>query len=686
MKLNFSCVFVSFLFLFKAQSQDRSLFCNQVDALTKLVATSHFKPKPIDDTMSVSVYKLFLEGIDDNNRFLTEEDLKKLGKDSLLLDDYIQNKSCDFINPYITTLSARIEYSQNVLKQLETETLNYSGKDTIYFYSKDVVKYLRNENDIKRYWNKKIRYEILSKIVEIDSSLNQLQKDFKTLERKIKPQIIQKQICVLNELMNQNGGISEFVEEALLNAYVKYQDPHSTFFNPTDKTIYENYLSNDQLSFGITTDKNNSGEIVVSYISPGSPAFNNGNIEINDVIKSLQSENDTLETYCVSNADVQGFMSNNDHNSVTFTLQKKNGTLAAIELTKTLSKVEDNTIDGYIIGDEERFGYIEIPLFYTDFESPNGLGVANDVAKQIYKLEKDNIDGLILDLRFNAGGSMKEAADLVGMFINKGPLSILKYSDGETFTMRDSNRGTVFNKPLIILTNNYSASASEFFAAAMQDYNRAILVGSSTFGKSTAQVILPLDDAETLGYSKLTVEKFYRVTGESHQGNGVTPDIILPSIYDGFSEKENAKRYALVADTIDITLTPIPYAPLPLEVLRTQNKTRLKVNNQFKTIEKFNHDLVENYINKNIEYTLTLENVFNDHHSYNQIWQSLEKSNDSLKPLCKVKNTRAMDELLKYDLVRQEENQIILEVISKDIYINESKEILHDYIQLLNNY
>ena len=444
--------------------------------------------------------------------------------------------------------------------------------------------------------------------------------------------------------------------------------------------MFENALSNDQFSFGIITSKNDDGDIIIVHITPGSAAFNNGNLEVNDIIKSLRADSQTLETYCVSNNDVLAFTSNQDHNTITFKIKKQNGSLQDIELTKTKTKTEDNTVSGYLIESTSKVGYINIPSFYSDLESPNGLGLANDVAKELYKLQKENIEGLILDLRFNGGGSMKEAADLSGMFINRGPLSILRYNNGETYTIKDMNRGSLFTKPIVVLVNNYSASASEFFAAAMQDYNRAVIVGATTHGKASAQVILPLGNNESLGYSKLTVEKFYRVTGLSHQSQGVIPDIILPNMYDGFETQEAFQDYALKNDSIAGTRKFPELKRLPIEALKKKSLARISDAIPFEAVKNLNQLIIENYFELDTQYLLTLDNVHREMVNYRKTWENINKPLDQHESNFVVENSAATKEIISYDDDKKNINTSILKDIKQDIYIEEAQAILQDLL------
>ncbi len=663
----------NFLHLF---SQNNDTFCEQLTTLNSIVEKLHYSPKPINDSLSLGVFKLFIKRIDKNTYLLTENDIKLFKKDSVKLDDYILDKDCSFISKYVTTLENRIENTKNIVQSLNKIKLDYSGKDTLYFDANRKFQYFKNEKRATSFWKKKIRYDIISKLIENDSNFSSIKANFKALEKDLKPKIIEQQVCALNALLNQNGGIDTYVKEHFLNAFVQYQDPNSSFFNNSDKSIFEKSVANNQLTFGIVTEQKNNGNIVIAYIIPGSSAFKNGNFSVNDVITSLTSKDEILETYCITNNDVEALL--NASQNITFKIKKQNGIVKDITLSKTKIKVENNSIRGYLINKENPIGYIKIPSFYTDLESPNGLGVANDFAKELYKLKKENIEGLIIDLRFNGGGSMKEARDLSGLFIDRGPLSIINYKSGETYTMKDSKRGVLFSKPIVVLVNRFSASASEFFSSAMQDYNRAIIIGSQTYGKSSAQILLPLNESEELGYTKLTVEKFYRVTGKSNQKFGIIPDIKLPSLYDDFKTSESNKQYALKNDSVAVTLKHRPLKMFPIETLQANSKNRTLDNDAFLNIEKVNLILVNELINKKTQYALTLKNVSKDISAYKKIWQTFEDSNAMNKTLLNIRNSASTIEILDYNNDDKEINEKIMKELSNDIYINEAKNILFD--------
>ena len=672
-------------FTCQVMAQDRTKFCDQLAALSDLVEQEHFAPKTLDDSLSINVYNLFISQIDDDNRLFLQKDLNHFSQDEFLLDDFIANGNCDFINKYIITLNKRIEDTKTVISNFSKIDFDYSGVDTLKFKGREAFRNLKDLKDVDRYWNKRIRYDILYTMIENDTVFKSLSENFKAQEEKLKSKIISQELCKLEELQNKKGNLSQFVEESFLNAYLLYHDPNSLFFNASDKNVYENQLSNNQYSFGIVTAKNDNGDVVIAHIVPGGAAFKNGDIEENDIITALISEEKTLEAYCVSNADILAFVNDDNINNLIFRIKKPGGIIKDIALAKEETKTEENTITGYILNTGHKVGYINISSFYTDFESPNGLGVANDVAKELYKLQKEHIKGLIIDLRFNGGGSMKEAADLSGMFINRGPLSILKYNNGDTFIIKDTNRGTLFTKPIVVLVNNFSASASEFFSAAMQDYGRAIIVGSTTHGKASAQVILPLNEKKDAGFTKLTVEKFYRITGKSHQSFGVVPDISLPNIYDGFETEEQFNKFALPNDMTPPARGVVKLESVDITELQEKSSLRIAKNDGFQAVKSLNKIIINNYFNRYTQYTLTLENVYNEMQTYHRQWLKLDDSISNQVTNVNAVNTTSTQNMLSLDTDQYQINEAILKDINNDIYIKEANTILFDILEQLDN-
>ncbi|MAN27167.1 MULTISPECIES: carboxy terminal-processing peptidase [Mesonia] len=675
--------FFVFVFSFSNYGQKNEAFCKEMEALSLLVDELHYQAKPIDDSLSTAVFHLFLENLDENKRLFNQEQVNKFKEqDYLQLDDYLKANDCSFLNKYVVELEKSIAHAQKSLEALRTVPLDFSGNLKLSFSPKEKHHYSKNKDSQTTYWKKKISYELIANLTEEDSLLTQVEKTLKEEGQELKNKLIDQQLCLLSETTNQFGGIQKFVEKQFLNAFANYQDPHTTYLDRSDKVSFETYISSNQATFGIYTTKNKEGEIEIAQIVPGSSAFKNSELEEGDILKNLLSQNDELLVSCVSNQEVINFMNNENHHQTTFKVKKKNGPIKTVKLTKTVIKVEENSTRAYTLNNEnKRIGYLKIPSFYTDLESPNGLGVANDVAKEIFKLQQENIDGLILDLRNNGGGSMKEAITLSGMFIDKGPISIVKTHKGRVSTLRDPYRGKVLDKPILILVNQFSASASELFAGAMQDYHRAIVVGSPTFGKSTVQSIFPLDENEKLGFSKITIQKFYGINGTTHQFKGIQPDIILPSIYDDIERGERFLPYALNSDSVEVTLQPLKLKKINTSPLKEKSANRINSNQTFDKVKKLNGKFKSEYLTKETEYALTVENIYKDVEAFQHLLNEFSEVKTE-KPDFSVENTSSTKNILIFNKDDKELNEKIVQSIAEDIYIEEAFLIITD---LLNN-
>ena len=487
-------------------------------------------------------------------------------------------------------------------------------------------------------------------------------------------------MCQLNAFLNQSNGVINFVNNQFLSAYFNYQDPNSEYFSTNEKEDYEGSLSTNQESFGIIPKKTKNGEIAIDYIIPGSSAYKNGTLNEDDIILELTSDEDQLVVTCLSLEELSVFLNKENHTTTQFLIKDKNNNIKEVTLTKSEIKVTENAVRGFILGDKTKIGYIKIPSFYTDFDSKNGRGVSADIAKELYKLQKEGIEALVLDLQFNGGGSMQEAINLSGMFIDRGPLAILKFKDQSTYTIRDPRRGTFFNKPIAILVNDYSASASEFFTAAMQDYNRALVVGSKTFGKSTAQNIVPLKEGSDLGFCKITVEMFFRVSGNSHQAIGITPDIELPSLYKKMNVSEASKAFVIPNDRLDNREYYKAFIIKNLKELKENSSKRTSNNSYFNSIENKGEMLYKLVNVPTAKYALSINGINERIEKRKKAYDTIFSENDIV--LTPVTNTKATEEFIIYNTDDKNENDFIINNLSKDIYINETFNILLDYLKL----
>lgn len=259
---------------------------------------------------------------------------------------------------------------------------------------------------------------------------------------------------------------------------------------------------------------------------------------------------------------------------------------------------DEERVKSFILKGSNTIGYIYLPAFYEDWEANNdGLnGCANDVGREIIKLKKENINGLILDMRYNGGGSVSEAAELTGIFIDAGPVAQEKSRGARVNTIKDMDRGTIYDGPLVILVNGYSASATELMAGALQDYNRAIIIGSPTYGKATMQVVLPMDTTvtpenfsqiQTDDYLKITISKLYRITGATAQFKGVQPDIVVPDILDAYITKEANEPFAIRPTVISANKYYTPYPALPVRQISASVQGEIDTSKYFNAVKRF---------------------------------------------------------------------------------------------------
>jgi carboxyl-terminal processing protease len=274
-----------------------------------------------------------------------------------------------------------------------------------------------------------------------------------------------------------------------------------------------------------------------------------------------------------------------------------------------------------LIDKEFKAGYVNLPGFYINSESNDWRGTSLDMGKALYKLLQDNVEGLLIDLRQNGGGSMKEAVDLANLFID-GPVTILKQKDN-IITVYNDEAASLFNKPIVIIVDSYSASAAELFAGVMQDYGKAVIVGDVTFGKATSQNIYPLNpDEEQLGFLKITSELFYRVTGKSHQKSGLIPDIQIANLFTGLAEREVDYPYVLEAEALDVSES-ISSNSLPIEKLKLSSLNRQNESEVFKNIKAVNTNLTDYIYNRKTAYPFLPESVFEDYNSYKKLWDDV---------------------------------------------------------------
>lgn len=668
---------VLFLATFSLFGQNSTKTCEILTKINTLIQKDHYQPKPIDDSLSVYVFDAFIDNLDSNRNLFTKTEYNNLCKHRLLLDNYILEKNCSFIKDFVTAYQLALERKKKTLEKIQTVVFDYNSKDTVKFSKKnfpfDLV-----DTDIEKVWLKRMKYDVLEDISKISTNLDSLNQNFSNLEKKSKAKIFESNLCKLNSTLNSSKGLEYELQNIFLNIFCTYFDPHTNYFSLDAKTNFMSSLSSSGFSLGLNVTLNEKEEVIVADIVPGSPAALSKKFEKGDLI--LKISNTKGEEYIVSCTPLEklGELIYSDSNKdIELTIQKKNGTISNIILIKKIMKMQANTVYSFIAEKETRIGYINIPSFYSDYDILNGQGSAYDVVVELAKLKKDDIQGLVIDLQDNGGGSMEEAVKLAGLFIDLGPISILVNNKKKQTILKDYIHGTAYNGPIVILINGNSASASEFFAAALQDYNRAIIVGSQSLGKATMQTVIPLDKNQQ-EFVKLTVEKFYRITGESNQIKGIKPDVNLPVLFDSIIQRERSFKTALKYDEINTKAKFNPFPKTYFQKAIELSNLRTKDNARFNEIILVNKEINTIYNSPKKMLLMNFENVFNDIHEIDSLWKKIKKIT-TIQTDCSIFNNSYDSEKLKSDDFQQEINGTKINDLKTNLYLAEAITILNDF-------
>ena len=544
----------------------------------------HYQPLKWDDSSSERLYQHWINTLDGEKLFFTEEDLSKLKHFSHELDEELNGKGWAFFDQSLSLFKKRVNQTDSIIRALLKKPADFSPQESGEW---PYLKHATNTAASIDRWRKYLKWRILEKIAaQFDNKNKDLNKvllsDLSTPEITAREKTLQQEISYLAGLTGKEGSFENEKGNQYLDAIAWCYDPHSNYMNLKEKTAFESIVNAKEYTTGIQLGTDDKGESVVEYLQPGGSAWRSGKIHKGDaLIKVAVGGVETVIDEMKEEDDPETLLNGVTPAEVTITIKTVTGELKTVQLTREKVSEESSVVKSYVLHGQQNIGYIQLPGFYSretdEIEADKQgtkqeVGCANDVSKEIIKLQRDTIKGLILDLRFNGGGSMWEAMQLSGIFIDYGPVASVKGNDGKVHFLKDPNRGTIYDGPLLILVNAASASASEFTSAVLQDYHRAIIVGGTTYGKGTAQLVMPLDTvAEKISsgmedFVKVTESKFYRVDGSTTQWKGVEPDIELPDLYalDEFREKsqQSALKPDLSKAGIYTALNPIPIAAL----------------------------------------------------------------------------------------------------------------------------
>lgn len=574
----------------------QNAFRNKAITLRRFLEQQHYKPLRWNDTSSAMLFTKWMDELDDEKLFFTQGDKAVLEKYKTKLDDELQGKEWNFFTASAALFKSRLQKADSIIKLITAKPFDFSKPDNITW---PFITYAADENETVQRWIKYFKWRILHSIAEKNSGEVKQPADFAKQENAAREKIKRREQGYIKSLLSTPELFISRLQDEYLNSIAWCYDPHTEYMNLSEKKEFEAAVSATAFSAGIDLEENEKGDKAITYLQPGGSAWRTGQLHKGDVVVSIKTDGKEKNAEDVSEEELSSYLNGNNESDVEVTVRTTAGETKSAVLHKEKVTDDEGIVKSYVLHGKKNIGYINLPGFYSrenenvkDESDITYDGCANDVSKEIVKLKKDTIAGLILDLRYNGGGSMWEAMQLAGIFIDIGPVASVKEKNGRMFFLKDPNRGTIYDGPLLVLINGASASASEFLSAALQDYNRAIIVGGVSYGKGTAQQVLPMDtnkiDAQGKydDFIKVTLNKFYRVNGSTTQWKGVIPDITYPDLYGAEEYKERHNASAVQPDESK----PGNYKPLsalPVAKLAAKSKQRTDTATYFKNILTF---------------------------------------------------------------------------------------------------
>ena len=661
-----------------------------VDLVSYVLDKLHYDPKIINDDFSINVYEDFIDAIDAQKRFLLKSDLELFSQYRLSIDDQIKSSDITFFNLVYETLKIRIDEVESFYEEVLFTPFNFDINEEIDLDYEN-QEYADGIDELKTLWRKRLKLSALDgfaskKEINVDEEKIKLDSEIEKESRKSISDNL-RDFFQFNSELERKDWFSIY-----LNSIVSQYDPHTTYFAPEAKEIFDQNISGKFQGIGARLFKRNQ-QVEISEVIIGGPVWRDNLLNVGDIIIAVAQSKDEepQEISLMKLSDATDLIKGEKGTNVYLTVKRVDGGIEQVEITRDIVELEETYAkSSFIKDDKNKYGLINLPRFYVDFDDYGERNAASDIKKEIVSLKNKGINGLILDLRNNGGGSLKTVVDITGFFIEKGPVVQVKSIGGRKEILRDNDPSVLWDGPLVILVNEFSASASEILAAALQDYNRAVILGSKqTYGKGTVQNIIDLNNVISgntygdLGSLKITTDMFYRVNGGSTQLEGVKSDLIFPNRYSYVDIGEKDLDNPLNWNQID----PARY----------DNSS--KIFNYSKAIEKSKKRISENeyfsLIDENAKLVKSKQDdkvVSLDYKSYKEDQDNLKFQNDRLKVIDDFispfifdwnQSNEKSDSL--YDDDMKEKRDRWIESLEKDIYVNEAMNLLKDLLSIEGN-
>lgn len=674
---------------------------NLMSLLMYVLNNAHYAPTAINDSLSEEVFDKFIEITDPNKRFFLKSDIEEFKMYRDLIDNEIENKSFDFFSLVYNRLDQRTKECKKIYKELLDQPFDYTIDETIHTDA-EKMDFATSEAERKDRWRKQLKFSALSSAVNKEE--NQAREQNQAKEKKkndakeakapkkekeapktfeeLEAEARKNALSSLNNFFEMFEDISREEWFAIyVNTILEQFDPHTNYFSPENKEKFDESMSGSMEGIGAQLAKKDD-YVKITNIIPGGPAWKQKELENDDLILKVGQEGEELKDIAgLRLENVVKMIKGKKGTTVHLTVKKIDGTIKEISIVRDEFELDETFAKSAILKtDQGTFGMISLPKFYEDFQNKDQRDAYIDVKNEVEALKKAGVQGIIMDLRNNGGGSLRAVVKMVGLFIDKGPVVQVRSANGMTKILNDEDPAVQWNEPLVVMIDNYSASASEIFAAAIQDYNRGVIIGSKhSFGKGTVQNMIDLNDIirmkgnEDYGAIKFTVQKFYRINGGSTQLKGVESDIVMPDQYSYIETGEKDYPKAMHWDKIkEANYKRLPYNFSPIIA---KSRQRIEASATFRLADE-NAKWINETKDQSV-YPLK-------YNLYKKEAEKIEKIADKYKPLKEYNNHIRYESLPKEkkqfanDTLLRDKRQRWHESLSKDYYLEEAVNVLKD--------
>ena len=682
--------FILFIGILLSFSVNRGSNPNKDRLLLELISyvleRGHYNPRQIDDNFSKNVFNSYIKGLDNQRRFFLQSDIDNFTKYRYRIDDLIKNSDISFFDLTIEKLFQRTNQVNSFYRELLEKPFDFSKQEFINL-DFDNLPYSRTLNDLKKRWRMRFKLSALQiyydkKQEENDKkgkdSMYQIKSDL-ALEREARESVIEN-VDIFFENVSQLERKDWFT--VFVNSIALEFDPHTSYYAPQEKDRFDTRISGKFEGIGARLQRKNE-QVHIIEIIPGGPVWRDNLLKVGEIIlKVAQKDEDPIEIGNMRLDDAVNLIKGPKGTKVYLTVKKVDGIIEEVEIIRDVVELEESYAkSSLIIKDSNKYGLIELPQFYIDFDDYSNRNAAIDVKKEINQLKEKDVQGIIIDLRNNGGGSLKTVVDITGYFIKDGPVVQVKSTGGRKEILRDNDSSIIWEGPLVILVNEFSASASEILAAALQDYKRAIVLGSKqTFGKGTVQNMVDLNRIISgstygdLGAVKLTTDKFYRINGGSTQLEGVKSDVVILDRYSYIDLGEKDQENPLSWDYIEPTTFDFWHYEIDYKSMLERSENRMKSSQYISLIDEQAKWVKQ----QQDEYDYTL--------NYNNLYQEKEFEK---KKINKFKKLNEFESGLQFEWLPEPGKKLInkeitlrrnrwIKSLKADFYIDEATNILED--------